>query len=37
MIASFIIPYLDLQARNRFWGHLSEMPVYRASEATPIR
>src|ERR1700689_5461813 len=37
MITSFIIPYWDWQARNRFWGHLSEMPVYRASEATTIR
>jgi hypothetical protein len=35
--SSFIIPYLDWQARNRFWGHLSEMLVYRASEATTIR
>jgi hypothetical protein len=34
---SFIIPYLDWQARKRLWGHLSEMLVYRASEATSIR
>jgi hypothetical protein len=37
MITSFIIPYLDWQARNRLWGHLSETLVYRASEATTIR
>jgi hypothetical protein len=33
-IASFIIHYLGGQARNMFWGHLSEMLLYRASEAT---
>jgi hypothetical protein len=34
MIASFIIHYLGWQASNMFWGHLSEMLLYRASEAT---
>jgi hypothetical protein len=33
-IAFFIIHYLGGQARNMFWGHLSEMLLYRASEAT---
>ena len=31
---SFIIHYLGGQARNMFWGHLSEMLLYGASEAT---
>ena len=31
---SFIIHYLGWQASNMFWGHLSEMLLYRASEAT---
>ncbi|MGA8441836.1 MAG: hypothetical protein WB714_26690 [Candidatus Sulfotelmatobacter sp.] len=34
MITSFIIHYLGWQASNMFWGHLSEMLLYRASEAT---
>ena len=34
MITSFISHYLGGQARNMFWGHLSEMLLYRASEAT---
>jgi hypothetical protein len=29
MITSFIIPYLGRQVRNRFLGHLAEMPVLR--------
>jgi hypothetical protein len=34
MLTSFIIHYLDGQARNKFGEHLSEMLLYRASEAT---
>src|SRR6267378_4706160 len=34
MITSFIIHHLGCQATNMFWGHLSEMLLYRASEAT---
>jgi hypothetical protein len=34
-IASFIIHYLGLASQQQvLWGHLSEMLVYRASEAT---
>ncbi len=33
-IACFIIHYLGWQASNMFWGHLSQMLLYRASEAT---
>ena len=33
-ITSFIIHYLGWEASNMFWGHLSEMLLYRASEAT---
>src|SRR5271169_4557422 len=34
MITSFIIHHLGWHASNVFWGHLSEMLLYRASEAT---
>jgi hypothetical protein len=32
-LASFIIHYLDWQARNTFWEHFPEMSVFRPSEA----
>jgi hypothetical protein len=35
-LTSFIIHYVDWQARESFLGHLSEMPVYGASEANTL-
>ena len=34
-IASFIIHYVSWQARNRFWGHLSEMATISSSGLPP--
>jgi hypothetical protein len=35
MTTSFVIHYLGLQARNRSWGHLSEMVTISSSGLTP--